>query len=156
MAASDYAERLTTIAADSAVASRALVQRYLGKADVDVSCMCPCSDLSIQCCSICLSMQLADVFFARYDGPVDGRDRVTQKTVLKFTWCVVAKGFHEVCEVRLQCGNAIRRGVHVPQAWKGELGVRGMEALADLAVRRVRDELALSDDTKLDCRHSLE
>ena len=101
-------------------------------------------------------MPHTDMFCARYDGPVDGRDEVTQKTMLKFTWSVIAEDFREVCEVQLRCGHAIRRGVHMPQAWKGVLGVPDMHALADLAAQRARDDFALSDATKLDCRHSLE
>ena len=87
---------------------------------------------------------------------MDGRDGVTQKTMLKFTWSVIADDFREACEVRLRCDNAMRRGVHMPQAWKGNIGVHDMDALADLAVRRAQDEFALSHATKLDCRYSLE
>ena len=80
-----------------------------------------------------------------------------QKTRLRFTWHLVAEDFAETSDVQLLCHNAIRRGVHLPTAWKNKwtsIGdVPAVDAMAHAAVQRARDELALSDDTKLDCRH---
>ena len=45
----------------------------------------------------------------------------------------------------------------MPTAWKNKWKLIGdvpaVDAMAHAAVQRARDELALSDDTKLDCRH---
>ena len=81
---------------------------------------------------------------------------MTQKTQLQFTWHLVAKDFHEACEVRLLCHHAARRGVHLPKAWKSKWNVGAevpaVDAIARLAVRCVREELSLSDELKIDCR----
>ena len=80
-----------------------------------------------------------------------------QKTRLRFTWHLVADDFAETSDVQLLCRHAIRRGVHLPTAWKNKWKLIGdvpaVDAMAHAAVQRARDELALSDDTKLDCRH---
>ena len=56
--------------------------------------------------------------------------------------------------------HAVRRGVHLPKSWKNRLnlglGLPAVDALADAAVRRVREELDLSDAVKLDCRPRFE
>jgi hypothetical protein len=73
---------------------------------------------------------------------------VTQKTMLRFKWRLEADDFNEECDVQLLCRHAVQRGVHVPSAWK----VPAVDALARAAVQRAREELSLSDATKLDCR----
>ena len=82
--------------------------------------------------------------------------RVTQKTMLIFTWQLVTGEASQVGEVRLLCRDAARRGVRPPKHWKNELklglGQQVLDALADSAMQRVRDEFALSDSVKLDCR----
>ena len=82
---------------------------------------------------------------ARYNGPAEECDRITQKTQLRFTWQLTAEDFTEVCEVQLLCHHAARRGVHLPMAWKSRwyLGaaVPPVDALAHEAVRRARAEL---------------
>ena len=92
----------------------------------------------------------------RYDGPVAHGDRVMQKTKLRFTWHLIAEGVREACEVQLLCHHAARRGVHLPEKWKGNLNlcneVPTVDALAHSAVQRVWQELSLPDATKLDCR----
>ena len=82
--------------------------------------------------------------------------RITQKTMLRFTWQLVAGEANQSGEVHLLCRDAARRGVHPPKHWKNELnlglGQQALDALADSAIQRVRDELALPDSVKLDCR----
>ena len=82
---------------------------------------------------------------------------VTQKTKLRLTWQLVAGEVSHSCEVHLLCHNATRRGVHPPKHWKNKLnlgvGLQAVASFADSAVRRARDEFALSSDSvKLDCR----
>ena len=109
----------------------------------------------ILCCSILFDVR-ADAkckqFSQRFNGPVHGCDRVTQKTMLKFTWCAIAEDFREACEVQLLCRDAIRRGVHLPKAWKSKLSLRAVDALADSALRRAWQTLSLTDVAKLSCR----
>ena len=92
----------------------------------------------------------------RYSGPAEECSRITQKTMLKFTWTLVAGEINESCDVRLLCHHASRRGVPPPRHWKNELksgpDLQAVEALADSAIRRVRDEFALAASVKLDCR----
>ena len=96
----------------------------------------------------------------RYNGPVETCNRVAQKTKLRFTWHLTAEGINETCDVQLLCRHAARRGVHLPQAWKSKwaLGAEALsfDALARDAVQRARGEFSLSEDVKLDCRHSFE
>lgn len=93
---------------------------------------------------------------ARYSGPVEAGSRVTQKTMVKFTWQLVTGEVRRSSEVRLRYDNAFRLGVHPPKEWKNELSLGpGAEALDNLAVaatQRARDEFALSESVKLDCR----
>ena len=92
----------------------------------------------------------------RYSGPAEECSRITQKTMLKFTWTLVAGEINESCVVRLLCHHAARRGVPPPKHWKNkfnfEWDLQAVEALADSAIRRVRDEFALAASVKLDCR----
>jgi hypothetical protein len=80
--------------------------------------------------------------------------------MLRFTWLLEADDFSEECDVQLLCHHVARRGVHVPKAWKSKWNqsaeVPAVDALARAAVQRARDELSLSDATKLDCRWSLQ
>ena len=63
-------------------------------------------------------------------------------------------------DVDVRADHAAERGVPFPAAWKRELGlgaaepVVDVEALAHASVQRAREELSLSDATKLDCRQS--
>ena len=103
---------------------------------------------------VCFNVQR--ICDARYSGPVEAGSRVTQKTMLRFTWKLVAGEVSQSCEVHLLCRDAARRGVHPPKEWKNELnlglGMQALDNLADSAIRRVRDELALPHSVKLDCR----
>lgn len=97
---------------------------------------------------------------SRYIGPVEACNRVAQKTKLRFTWHLTAEGINETCDVQLLCRHAAGRGVHLPPAWKSKwpLGatVLSFDALAREAVQRARHEFSLSEDVKLDCRHSFQ
>ena len=63
-------------------------------------------------------------------------------------------------DVDVRTENAAERGVPFPATWKRELNIGAeepavdVEALAHAAVQRAREELSLSDATKLDCRQS--
>ena len=63
-------------------------------------------------------------------------------------------------DVDVRADNAVERVVPFPAAWKRELNLGAeepavdVEALAHAAVQRAREELSLSDATKLDCRQS--
>ena len=95
---------------------------------------------------------------AGYKGPAEECNTVTAKTQLRFTWQMLCEGVSETCDVQLLCRDAIRRGVHLPKAWKSKwhlsADVPPVDALAHEAVHRARDEFSLSDATKLDCRLS--
>ena len=95
---------------------------------------------------------------ARYNGPTEECHQVTQKTKLCFTWHLVADGLNETCDVLLLCRDAVRRGIHLPQAWKSKWKPGGkvlpIDAWAHASVQRVRDEFSLPEDVKLDCRPS--
>ena len=68
--------------------------------------------------------------------------------MLRFTWHLEADNFQEECDVQLLCRDVARRGVRVPSVWK----VPAVDTLARAAVQRAREELSLSDATKLVCR----
>ena len=76
--------------------------------------------------------------------------------MLRFTWQLVAGEARQSDDVLLLCRDAARRGVHPPKHWKNGLSVglgqQAFDALADSAIQRVRDELALSESVKLSCR----
>ena len=106
----------------------------------------------LYCCS-----RIAYLSYARYSGPEKGEGvRVAQKTMLVFTWKFVAQDFSQSLDVRLLCRHAARHGVHLPKSLKNQFnsgfGLPVVDALADSAIRRVREELGLSDMVKLDCR----
>ena len=94
-----------------------------------------------------------------YKGPSEECSNVTAKTQLRFTWHLVCEGFNETCDVQILYHNAARRGVHLPKAWKNQWNLSAdvppVDALAHEAVQRARDELSLSDATKLDCRRHI-
>ena len=96
------------------------------------------------------------VRYARYSGPVEAGIRVAQTTMLKFTWQLVAGEVIQSYEVHLLCRHAAKHGVRTPKEWKNELnlglGVQALSNLADSAIQRARDEFALPDSMKLDCR----
>ena len=119
-------------------------------------------------CALCFSSCVSGdcVFFvcfnveslhhARYSGPVEAGSQVAQKTTVKFTWQLMAGEVIQSHEVRLLCSNAIRRGVCPPKEWKNELnvglGAEALDTLAGSAMQGARDEFALSEAVKLDCR----
>ena len=92
----------------------------------------------------------------RYSGPVEAGSRVAQKTMLRFTWQLVAGEVTQSYEVRLLCRHAAKHGVRTPKEWKNEfnlgLGAEALDKLAVSAMQRARDEFALSESVKLDCR----
>lgn len=87
---------------------------------------------------------------------MEAGSRVAQKTMLRFTWQLMAGEVIQSYEVHLLCRHAAKRGVRTPKEWKNELslglGVEALDNLAGSAVRRARDEFALSAAVKLDCR----
>ena len=107
-------------------------------------------------CVQCVCFRVTFLRYARYSGPVEEGNRIAQKTMLRFTWRLVAGEASRSDEVHLLCHHAARHGVHPPKHWKNELvvglGQQEFDALADSAIRRVRDEFALSASVKLDCR----
>ena len=112
-------------------------------------------------CVLCVFLVFSFALFgfcAGYKGPAEERSNVTAKTQLRFTWHLLCEGLNDTCDVELLCHHAIKRGVHLPKAWKSKwyisAGVPPVDALAREAVQRVRDEFSLSDATKLDCRPS--
>ena len=157
MAFAHDAASLNAIAANSAVAFRASVHEKHGRSDVEVSCVCP---PLFECASgVCVSFVCLNVkrlCYARYSGPVEAGSGVTQKTMLRFTWRLLAGEDSQSREVHQLCRHAARRGVHPPKQWKNDLnlglGVEALEGLAGSAIQRVRDELALPESVKLDCR----
>ena len=151
------AASLNEIAANSAIASRALVCEKLGRNDVHISCVYPPS--SVRCILRCLApfLRTKHVRFTRYSGPVEGEGVcVAQKTMLRFTWQLAANDFNESFDVHLLCRHADQHGVRLPKSWKNRLslglGLPAVDALADAAIRCVREELDLSGAVKLDCR----
>ena len=85
------AASLNAIAANSAVAFRSWIHEKLGRSDVQVSCVCR---LLCVCVSgfgvsiVCFNAKC--LCYARYAGPVEAGSRVAQKTMLRFTWQLVA------------------------------------------------------------------
>ena len=154
------AASLNDIAANSAAASRALLCEKLGRNDVELRCvyppfLCFCIwRILFYCCRCCC---VGCLRYVGYSGPVEGEGvRVAQKTKLRFTWQFLADDFSQSFDVHLLCRHAARHGVHLPKAWKNQLnlglGLPVVDALADSAIRRVREELDLSDVLKFDCR----
>ena len=92
----------------------------------------------------------------RYSGTVEEGTDLTQKTKIKFTWRLCGRDLDVTREVQLLLHNAIRRGVHLPHEWKGStnlgFGAPPVDALAEAAVQRVREDMGLADDVKLSCR----
>ena len=87
---------------------------------------------------------------------MEAGSRVAQKTMLRFTWQLMAGEVSQSCEVHQLCSNVAMRGVRRPKEWKNELnlglGVEAFDNLAGSAARRARDEFGLSESVKLDCR----
>ena len=104
----------------------------------------------------CVCFRVTSLLYARYSGSVGDGGRITQKTMLRYTWRLVVGRISLSDEVHLLCHNAARLGVHPPKHWKNGLnlglGQQALDALADSAIQRVRDEFALSGSVKLDCR----
>ena len=93
----------------------------------------------------CVCFRVTFLLYVRYSGSVGDGGRITQKTMLRYTWRLVVGRISLSDEVHLLCRDAARRGVHPPKHWKHEL-------MAISAIQRVRDEFALSGSVKLDCR----
>ena len=93
----------------------------------------------------CVCFRVTFLLYVRYSGSVRDGGRITQKTMLRYTWRLVVGRISLSDEVHLLCRDAARRGVHPPKHWKHEL-------MAISAIQRVRDEFALSGSVKLDCR----
>ena len=87
---------------------------------------------------------------------MEAGSRVAQKTMLRFTWQLMAGEVSQSYEVHLLCRYAAMRGVRRPKEWKNELhlglGAQALDNLAVAAIQRARDEFALSEAVKLDCR----
>ena len=68
----------------------------------------------------------------------------------------MAGEFVQSYEVHLLCRHAAKHGVRTPKEWKNELnlglGAEALDNLAVAAIQRARDEFALSESVKLDCR----
>ena len=85
---------------------------------------------------------------------------LTWRSNLAFHWAIAVDGVIHESDVDVRADNAAERGVPFPAAWKRELNLGAaepavdVEALAYAAVQRAREELSLSDATKLDCRQS--
>ena len=83
---------------------------------------------------------------------------MTWRSNLTFNWSITVDGVIRESEVCIRADNASERGVPLPDGWKTDLNLSAPElvvdvdALADSAALRVREELSLPDDTKLDCR----
>ena len=96
------AASLHAIAANSAVAFRSWIHEKRGRSDVEVSCVCP---LLCACVSgfgvsfVCFNVKR--LCSARYAGPVEAGSRVGQKTMLRFTWQLVAGEVSHSSEVHL-------------------------------------------------------
>ena len=104
----------------------------------------------------CVCFRVTSLLYARYSGSVGDGGRITQKTMLRYTWRLVAGQISLSGEVHLLCHHAARRSVRPRKHWKNELvvglGQHALDVLADSAIQRVRDELALSESVKLSCR----
>ena len=116
-----------------------------------------CFSSCVSCdCVVFIRFDVECSHHVRYAGPVEAGSRVAQKTMLRFTWQLVAGEVSQSSEVRLRCDNAAKHGVRTPKEWKNELnlglGVKALDNLAGSAVRRARDEFALAESVKLDCR----
>ena len=78
----------------------------------------------------------------------------------RFPLGIAVEGVIHESDVDVRADNAAERGVPFPAAWKTELSlgavepVVDVEALSHAAVQRAREELSLTDATKLDCRPS--
>ena len=85
---------------------------------------------------------------------------LTSRSNLTFRWIIALDGVIHESDVHIRADNAAERGVPLPAAWKTELSlgavepVVDVEALSHAAVQRAREELSLTDATKLDCRPS--
>ena len=75
------------------------------------------------------------MFDDRYNGLVGEHERVTQKTMLRFTWRLEADDFNEMCDVQLLCRHVVQRGVRVPGFWK-----TAAEAAAEFGLDYGREE----------------
>ena len=85
---------------------------------------------------------------------------LTWRSKLAFHWVSVVDGVVHESDADVRADHAAECGVPFPAAGKRELNLGAaepavdVEALAHAAVQRVREELSLSDATKLGCRQS--
>ena len=85
---------------------------------------------------------------------------MTSRSNLTFRWTVALDGVIHESDVHIRADHAAERGVPFPAAWKTELSLGAVEPVVDVkalshaAVQRAREELSLTDATKLDCRPS--
>ena len=85
---------------------------------------------------------------------------LTWRSNLAFHWAIAVDGVIHESDVDVRADNAAERGAPFPAAWKRELNLGAeepavdVEAIAHAAVQRAREELSLSDATKLECRQS--
>ena len=83
---------------------------------------------------------------------------LTWRSNLAFHWAIVVDGVIHESGVDVRADNAVERGVPFPATWKRELSLGAaepaveVEVLAEAAIQRAREELSLTDATKLDCR----
>ena len=80
----------------------------------------------------CVCFRVTFLLYVRYSGSVRDGGRITQKTMLRYTWRLVVGRISLSDEVHLLCRDAARRGVHPPKHWKHEL----MRFAFELIVRR--------------------
>ena len=92
----------------------------------------------------------------RYLGAVDERQGVSAKTKVRFLWRIRAQGLDEESEVQVLCRDAVRRGVHLPTAWKSiwklAAGTPAVDEMAAAAVARAWSELGLCGEAAVECR----
>ena len=85
---------------------------------------------------------------------------LTWRSNLAFRWAIALDGEIYESDVHIRADHAAERGVPLPAPWKTELNLGAVdpkvdvEALSHAAVQRGREELSLTDATKLDCRPS--
>ena len=88
-------------------------------------------------------------------------DSSISRPELVFGWTIAIEDKIHESEVSVRADHASERGVPFPTAWVSELGLRTTEptvdvdALADSAVRRAREELSLPEGVRLNCRPCL-
>ena len=132
--------------------------RYVGHADAALDahvrslvleCLCV---LALLCKLVYMRVHVraASCTLAGYVG--DRGAALTSRSSLAFRWAIVMDGKIHESEIHVRADHASERGVPFPAAWRKELLVVNVDALADAACRRAREELSLSEDARLACR----